>query len=81
MTARLGVMLRGIAAFALLCVSLDCAAQTAHPDQEPLGVGLEGFVYPYPVQARYKGKGDPSDADSFEPWTPKPLRKVAPTRP
>ena len=25
-------------------------AQTAAPDLEPLGIGLEGFVYPYPVQ-------------------------------
>jgi len=26
--------------------------------------------YPYPVQARYKGKGDPDDAASFGPWDP-----------
>ncbi len=25
-------------------------AQTASSDQEPIGIGLEGFVYPYPVQ-------------------------------
>ena len=27
--------------------------------------------YPYPIQARYKGKGDPDDAASFAPWDPK----------
>src|SRR5262249_56198744 len=48
MTAR--IALRAIVAFALLCMELECPAQSAHPDQEPLGVGLEGFVYPYPVQ-------------------------------
>jgi len=26
--------------------------------------------YPYPIQARYKGKGDPDDAASFGPWNP-----------
>src|SRR5437868_3574875 len=46
----IGMSLRSIAALALLCLALDCSAQTAAPDQEPLGVGLEGFVYPYPVQ-------------------------------
>lgn len=29
-------------------------------------------VYPYPVQARYNGKGDPNSYLSFSPWTPKP---------
>jgi len=48
MTAR--IALRAIVAFALLCMELECPAQSAHPEQEPLGVGLEGFVYPYPVQ-------------------------------
>ena len=38
-----------------LCVSMllwtsVCCAQTAAPDQEPIGIGLEGFAYPYPVQ-------------------------------
>jgi feruloyl esterase len=27
-------------------------------------------IYPYPIQARYKGKGDPDDASSFGPWNP-----------
>ncbi len=26
--------------------------------------------YPYPIQARYKGKGNPDDASSFGPWNP-----------
>lgn len=26
--------------------------------------------YPYPIQSRYKGKGDPDDAASFGPWNP-----------
>jgi pimeloyl-ACP methyl ester carboxylesterase len=50
MAARLGTLLRGIAALAPLCFALECPGQSAAPDQEPLGVGLEGFVYPYPVQ-------------------------------
>ncbi len=27
-------------------------------------------LYPYPIQARYKGRGDPDDAASFGPWDP-----------
>lgn len=27
-------------------------------------------VYPYPIQAKYKGTGDPTSADSFEPTEP-----------
>jgi feruloyl esterase len=34
-------------------------------------VAFERPVYPYPVQARYKGKGDANRADSFEPVEPK----------
>ena len=26
--------------------------------------------YPYPIQSRYKGKGDPDDAANFGPWDP-----------
>jgi pimeloyl-ACP methyl ester carboxylesterase len=48
MTAR--AVLRGFAVVALWCAALQCCAQTAHPDQEPLGIGLEGVAYPYPVQ-------------------------------
>ena len=41
---------------ALLCAALpyapatQCHAQSAAADEEALGIGLEGFVYPYPVQ-------------------------------
>jgi pimeloyl-ACP methyl ester carboxylesterase len=34
----------------MLAIAGRSAAQSATPDQEPLGVGLEGFAYPYPVQ-------------------------------
>ena len=34
----------------LALIHVGLGAQTAAPDQEPLGIGLEGFVYPYPVQ-------------------------------
>ena len=34
-------------------------------------VDFERPVYPYPVQARYTGKGDPNAAESFEPFNPK----------
>jgi hypothetical protein len=27
-------------------------------------------IYPYPIQARYVGQGDPDDASSFGPWNP-----------
>ena len=27
-------------------------------------------IYPYPIQARYRGKGDPDDASSFGAWDP-----------
>src|SRR5690348_5469651 len=35
---------------AVLSFAHAAAAQSAVPEQEPLGAGLEGFVYPYPVQ-------------------------------
>jgi len=50
MTTRIGRIFGGVAALALLCFAAQCPAQTAAPDQEPLGVALEGFVYPYPVE-------------------------------
>jgi pimeloyl-ACP methyl ester carboxylesterase len=50
MPARVATLVRGIAALALLCCALECPAQAVTPDQEPLGIGLEGFVYPYPVE-------------------------------
>lgn len=34
-------------------------------------VSFERPVYPYPMQARYRGKGDPNSADSFEPMIQK----------
>ena len=50
MTVRVGKMLRALAALAVLGFTHLAAAQSAVPDQEPMGPGLEGFVYPYPVQ-------------------------------
>ena len=52
-------MLALLTAAALAGAHLTCEAQTAAPDQEPIGVGLESFVYPYPVQylmLRMEGK-------------------------
>jgi feruloyl esterase len=37
----------------------------------PANVAFARPVYPYPVQARYKGRGDPTRAESFGPWTPR----------
>jgi len=34
----------------LLTWAPDCLAQTAAGEEEPLGIGLEGLAYPYPVQ-------------------------------
>lgn len=34
----------------------------------PDNVEFSRPVYPYPVQARYTGRGDPKDAGSFGPW-------------
>ena len=39
-----------LAATILLSAPAASFAQTASSDQEPIGIGLEGFVYPYPVQ-------------------------------
>src|SRR6185295_15505069 len=39
-----------LAGFMLLHWQTTPLAQTASGDQEPIGIGLEGFVYPYPVQ-------------------------------
>jgi pimeloyl-ACP methyl ester carboxylesterase len=39
-----------LAASILLLSQAVAFAQTASSDQEPIGIGLEGFVYPYPVQ-------------------------------
>ncbi len=37
----------------------------------PENVAFTRPVWPYPVQARYTGKGDPNAAESFAPYTPK----------
>jgi len=42
------LLLACVTAPLLLCPGFS-RAQTAVPDLEPLGIGLEGFVYPYPV--------------------------------
>jgi hypothetical protein len=36
----------------------------------PGGPAFTRPVYPYPIEAKYKGKGDPASADSFEPQKP-----------
>jgi pimeloyl-ACP methyl ester carboxylesterase len=50
MPAWFAAFAHGIAACALLGCANAGFAQKAAPDQEPLGIGLEGFVYPYPVE-------------------------------
>jgi pimeloyl-ACP methyl ester carboxylesterase len=35
---------------------------------KPENVAFSRPVYPYPIQARYRGKGDPNDAGSFGAW-------------
>ncbi len=37
---------------------------------DPRNVKFSRPVYPYPIQARYKGTGDPNKAESFEPVHP-----------
>jgi hypothetical protein len=37
-------------------------------DLQPSNYLYSRPIYPYPIQARYKGKGDPDDAASFGPW-------------
>jgi feruloyl esterase len=32
--------------------------------------------YPYPIQGRYRGKGDPDDAASFAAWDPDKKRWI-----
>jgi feruloyl esterase len=39
-------------------------------DLEPSNYLYSRPIYPYPIQAKYSGKGDPDDAASFKPWTP-----------
>jgi hypothetical protein len=39
-------------------------------DLQPANYLYSRPIYPYPVQARYKGRGDPDDADSFGPYDP-----------
>jgi feruloyl esterase len=40
-------------------------------DLQPANYLYSRPIYPYPIQARYRGKGDPDDAASFGPWDPK----------
>ena len=48
---------------------------TLEPSAVPFGATRP--VYPYPVIARYKGKGEPALASSFEAYTPSgPFRRV-----
>jgi pimeloyl-ACP methyl ester carboxylesterase len=50
MTPSIGWMLRCLCMCTLLLSGSIAMAQTATSEQEPLGVGLEGFAYAYPVQ-------------------------------
>ncbi len=40
-------------------------------DMDPANLLYSRPIYPYPIQARYKGKGDPTQASSFAPWDPR----------
>ncbi|HYL19576.1 MAG TPA: alpha/beta hydrolase [Burkholderiales bacterium] len=44
------IRIRLLLAACALFLSVTALAQTASTDQEPIGIGLEGFAYPYPVQ-------------------------------
>jgi feruloyl esterase len=39
-------------------------------DLQPSNYLYSRPIYPYPIVAHYKGKGDPDDAASFGPWDP-----------
>ena len=67
---------RGVPPDVLLAQRLKQAARFAGPVTFPVyltkdNVAFERPVYPYPVQARYRG-GDPDAASSFGPYTPFP---------
>lgn len=49
-------------------------------DMVPENVLYSRPHYPYPIQARYKGTGNPDDAASFAPWNPRTGRWMTNTR-
>jgi pimeloyl-ACP methyl ester carboxylesterase len=62
-----------LAASILLSSPAATFSQTASGDQEPIGIGLEGFVYPYPVQyllLRMEGEDVKLAFMDVEPSTP-----------
>jgi feruloyl esterase len=66
---------RGVAPDVLLAQKLRQHARFAGPVSYPsyltrANVEFERPVYPYPVQARYLGRGDPNSVQSFGPFTP-----------
>ena len=66
---------RGVAPDVLLAQKLRQHARFAGPVSYPIyltraNVEFERPVYPYPVQARYLGRGDPNSVQSFGPFTP-----------
>lgn len=66
---------RGVAPDVLRAQKLRQWARFAGPVTYPVylkpdNVAFERPVYPYPVQARYRGQGDPNSAQSFVPFTP-----------
>jgi len=40
------------------------------PLDEDVPVAFRRPIYPYPIRAKYKGRGDPADAANFEPVGP-----------
>ena len=67
---------RGQAPDVLEAAKMIKLAKFAGPVTYPEFLGRDNIdfsrpVYPYPVQARYKGNGDPKSADSFAPYLPK----------
>ena len=43
---------------------------TMDEDMKPANYLYSRPIYSYPIQAHYKGKGDPDDASNFGPWDP-----------
>lgn len=67
---------RGIAPDMLIGRKLKTIKQMLGPIVLDGDLAPENYLYsrphyPYPIQSRYKGKGDPDDAASFGPWNPK----------
>src|SRR5262249_18836927 len=68
MIHRIGTLL--LLSACSLFVPVTASAQTAATDQEPIGIGLEGFAYPYPVQyllLRMEGEDVKMDFMDVEP--------------